>query len=119
MAVVQIGNIRIPNLQMGRMVEEDGTPTQGELVFRQGLVQSLQTYMGNEGLVAPRQPPDNVTAIQDNVNPANNNSHTCAPGTIIYLQHLTDYTQDKLLVAFRTDNTESGGPVLFKTVTVT
>lgn len=99
---------RIPNLPLGKIVDDNGNPTDDELTFRQALVTSLQNYMGNEGLVAPTQTATNITTIQNNQN--SQGQYTCAFGTIIY-----DSTNNSIKIAI--DN-GSGAP-LFKTVTLT
>ncbi len=90
--------IRIPNLPMGKMVDKEGDPTDNEMTFRQALITSLQSYMGNEGLVAPSQNSTNITAIQNNrvPNPVTGvpDAYSCEPGTIIY-----NTTTNKLMVA--------------------
>lgn len=115
--------IRIPNLPLGQITDEKGMPTDDELTFRQGLLSSLQKYMGTEGLVAPIQSPDNTTIIQDNMQQINKDplieASTCQPGTILYVQHPTDYTQDKVMIAVRNSNDWPDTPPLFKTVTLT
>jgi len=90
--------IRIPNLPMGKMIDDKGMPSDNEMTFRQALITSLQTYIGNEGLVAPSQDAANITAIQNNriPNPSTSlpDEYSCAPGTIIY-----NTTTNKLMVA--------------------
>jgi hypothetical protein len=100
--------IRIPNLPIGKMVDDEGNPTTGELTFRNALVSSLQNYVGNEGLVAPTQLASDITVIQNNQ--LSNNEYTCAFGTIIY-----DSTNNSIRIAV---NNGSGAPV-FLTVTLT
>ncbi len=110
--------IRVPNLPSGRIVDDNGAPTDDELTFRQGLITSLQQNFGNEGLVAPSQP--NAAAPNDNITQIQNaripdpitglpNQYSCAPGTIIY-----NTTNDTLMVAILV-----AGVPTFKTVTVT
>lgn len=99
---------RIPNLPLGKIAEADGTPTDDELTFRQGLLTSLQNYIGNEGLVMPTQTDANITKIQNHVN--EQGQHTCAFGTFIY-----DSTNNTIRVSV---DDGSGAPI-FKTVTIT
>ncbi len=112
--------IRIPNLPLGQIVDEQGMPTDDELTFRQGLLTSLQKYMGTEGLVAPTQSPTNKDLIQDNVQTINTDpliqQYTCQLGTILYVQHPTDYTQDKVMVAVRNGNDYPDSAPLFKEI---
>ena len=112
-------NVRltVPNLPLGPIVDKDGNATENEQRFRQSLIDLLQTYFSPEGCVAPAQTPANVTIIQNAINGVTGQA-TCLPGTIIYQQHPTDYTQDALVVAFRNSNTAGVAPV-FMTVTVT
>ena len=109
--------IRVPNLPIGRLIDENGHATDDFLTFLQGLTQSLQQNFGPEGLVAPTQSPANVTTIQNNTD--SQGSYTCQLGTIIYSKHASDYTQDKVQIAVRNDNTYPTTAPLFKTVTLT
>jgi hypothetical protein len=74
--------IRIPNLPMGHIVEQDGMPTDDELTFRQVLITNLQRLFGNEGCVLPSLTTSEITTIQNNVNAQG--LHTCAYGTMVY-----------------------------------
>ncbi len=91
-------NVRIPNLPMGRIVDENGMPTDDELLFRQSLLTLLQNTLGTEGLVAPSQTAANIVVIAGNqvttqgANPPTN--YTMAPGTILY-----DTTNNQLVVS--------------------
>ena len=80
--------VRIPNLPSGRMVDENGMPTEEELTFRQALLTLLQNLFGDEGLVPPAQPTTNITAIATNLTQnqgaSDPTSYSMAPGTIIY-----------------------------------
>lgn len=114
--------LRIPNLPMGQIVDDKGIPTDDERTFRQALVTSLNSYIGNEGLVSPTvsesaSPLDYVTQIQNAQN--EQGQYTCQLGTIIYQKHPTDYTQDIVRIAVRTGNNYPVSPPLFKTVTLT
>ena len=77
--------IRIPNLPVGKLIDENGMPTDEELLFRQQLITALQTLIGPEGLVAPSQTAANITAIATNTQdtPAGN-EYTVEFGTILY-----------------------------------
>lgn len=108
--------IRIPNLPLGKMSDEEGMPTDDELTFRQALVTSLQSYLGNEGLVTPVQSPTNAAIILNHQN--SQDQYTCLLGTILYVQHPTDFAQDKLVVAVRADNTYPVTPPVFKEFTL-
>lgn len=110
---IERNSVRIPNLPMGRIVDDNGKPTDEELTFRQSLLTLLQQIAGTEGLVAPSQSATNIASIQSNqinVEGASNNPlYTCAGGTIIY-----NTTNDTLQVAIL-----SAGVPSFKTFTVT
>ena len=114
--------VRMPNLPLGQMVDTDGNPTSTELTFRQTLLTNLQNILGNEGLVMPIQSPENVDIIINNANIDPSTGlpiYTCQLGTIIYSQDPLDYTQDKVLIAVRNDNTYPATPPIFKQVTLT
>lgn len=97
--------IRVPNLPMGQIVNEQGYPTDDELTFRQTLLTNLQRFIGNEGIVVPTQTNNNILSIQNNVNA--NGQYTCAFGTLIY-----DATNNKLLAAID----DGTGKPIFKEV---
>lgn len=97
--------IRVPNLPMGQIVNEQGFPTDDELTFRQTLLTNLQRFIGNEGIVAPTQTNTNILSIQNNTNA--NGQYTCAFGTLIY-----DATNNKLLAAID----DGTGKPIFKEV---
>lgn len=106
-----MANIRIPNLPVGRLVDENGNTTDEEQTFRQTLISSLQDNFGSEGCVVPSQTTDNITKIQNHtvIDQATGNSvYTCKGGTLIY-----DTDTDELKVAIL-----SGGIPSFKVVTV-
>lgn len=114
--------VRIPNLPIDKMVDDKGYATPSELTFRQSLLSNLQTLFGNEGSVIPTQSPDNATTIINNktVDPATNVSkYSCALGTMLYVKHPTDYTQDKVVIAVRNDNTYPVTAPIFQKVTLT
>lgn len=114
--------LRVPNLPTGKIADENGMATDDELIFRQNLITSLQNNFGNEGLVMPTQnneapPADYVTQIQNNQN--ENGQFTCQLGTMLYvIADPLDYTQDKVMIAVRNDNTYPATAPLFKTVTL-
>lgn len=108
----------IPQLPVSKIVEQDGYPTSEELLYRQNLQQALQLGASEEGLVAPTQSQANATIIQNAQNPQL--QYTCALGTILYvITDPLDYTQDKVMIAVRNDNTYPATPPIFKTVTLT
>lgn len=109
--------IRVPNLPIGRLVDENGYPTDDFLTFLQGLTQSLQQNYGAEGLVMPTQSPSNTLIIQNNQNAQG--AYTCQLGTMLYVQDATDYTLDKVQIAVRNANDYPESAPLFKTVTLT
>ncbi len=105
--------VRIPNLPLGKIVDQNGMPTDDELNFRQTLITLLQKILGNEGLVMPQQSSANITIIQDNVQQApdaTTSIHTCQFGTMIY-----DTTLGVAKIALE-DPLGSGIPV-FHTIT--
>lgn len=90
-------NIRIPNLQQGKIVDENGMPTDDEQTFRQILISNLQNIAGSEGLVCPSQenqasPNDFIKQIQNNQ--LENGEYTCGFGRFIY-----DSTNNRMLVS--------------------
>ena len=97
--------VRIPNLPMSQIVNDQGFPTDDELTFRQTLITNLQRIAGNEGMVAPTQTNANILTIQNNVNA--NGQYTCAFGTLIY-----DSTNNKILAAID----DGTGKPIFKEV---
>ncbi len=114
---LQRNQVRIPNLPMGRIVDENGRATDDEITFRQALLSLLQRIAGTEGLVMPQQTSANITTIQNNVEyiPVGNTGdvnqiHTCEFGTIIY-----NSTANTVQIAI---NNGTGEPI-FKTVTLT
>lgn len=111
--------IRIPNLPVGKWVNEDGTPSDDFLTFMQALIVQLNRNMGNEGLVAPSQPEANIDIIEANATQqyvGGPVSRTCQFGTFIYqTDSLDPLTSVKVAVE---DPIGSGIPV-FKTVTLT
>ena len=114
--------IRIPNLPTDKLVDENGFASPSEETFRHTLITNLQAFMGNEGLVAPVQTPANLLTIQNNstIDTATGLPvFTCQLGTILYVQHPTDYTQDKVVIAVRNDNTYPATAPIFKTFTLT
>lgn len=89
--------IRVPNLPVGKIVDDNGNSTDDELTFRQALITSLQNNFGNEGVVIPSQTndaaPDNfINQIQNNQLP--NGEYTCGFGRFLY-----DATNNRILVS--------------------
>lgn len=115
--------IRVPNLPIGRLVDENGYPTDDFLTYLQALTQSLQQNYGNEGLVMPTQteemaPDDFVTQIQNHQNASG--QYTCQLGTMLYvIKDPSDHTQDEVQIAVRNTDTYPTTAPLFKTVTLT
>ena len=110
--------IRVPNLPSGRIVDDNGKPTDEELTFRQALVTLLQQLFGSEGLVMPTQTATNITTIQNNTvsiplpgNPTNT-AYTCEFGTMLY-----DSTDNSIRIAI--NSLSSDNAPVFKTVTLT
>jgi hypothetical protein len=80
---------RIPNLPMGRIVDEKGFPTDDELTFRQVLLANLQRLMGNEGLVLPSLFYADIVKVVNNTQILGGiTSYTCAFGTMFYSKGL-------------------------------
>lgn len=95
--------IRIPNLPMGKIVDDDGDPTDDELTFRQGLITQLNKLFGSEGAVLP-----SLTTTQIDTIVANKNAqgqYTCAFGTMFYDTVL------KQIWATVEDNVITGKPI--------
>ena len=114
--------VRIPNLPLASIVDAEGNATPTEATFRQTLISNLQTLFGQEGCVIPVQTPNSASTIINNkiVNEANGiPQYSCALGTMLYIQHPTDYTQDKVVVAVRNDNTYPATAPIFKQFTLT
>jgi hypothetical protein len=114
--------VRIPNLPLGNIVDENGNTTPSEETFRQTLVSNLQNLFGQEGCVIPIQTPTGATTIINNsiINEATGVAqYSCQLGTLLYIQDPTDYTQDKVVIAVRNDNTYPSTPPIFKTLTLT
>jgi hypothetical protein len=116
--------MNIPNLPpVSKTIDENGYRTPVEQVFMQQLITELQKGAGTEGLVAPTQlneaaPNNFVTQIQNHQN--GQNEFTCQLGTILYvIPNPADYTQDKVMIAVRNDNTYPATAPIFKTVTLT
>jgi hypothetical protein len=89
--------IRIPNLPIGQVVNDQGHATDDELTFRHTLITSLQNNFGNEGCVVPTQandaaPNDFIRQIQDNQQ--SNGQFTCGFGRFLY-----DATNKRILVS--------------------
>lgn len=114
--------IRVPNLPSGKMVDENGMPTDEELTFRQALITLLQEFIGEEGLVMPTQDPASVTQIQNGTVQTPNGSYgtpfvtaTCDVGTMLYSQ-APSYLNDKTVVAVRQDNNYPTSTPVFKQI---
>lgn len=108
--------IRIPNLPNGQIVDSSGNATDDELTFRHALVTQLQSLFGNEGMVMPTQDPTSAATILNHQN--DQGTYTCQLGTMLYVQHPSDYTQDIVVIAVRNDNTYPNTAPVFKSVTL-
>lgn len=107
------GNIRIPNLPMGKVVDENGFASDDEQTFRQTLISSLQDNFGSEGCVIPSLSATEKDIIQDNkfIDQATGQEvHSCQYGTLIY-----NTTANSIMAAI---NDGTGKPK-FMTVTLT
>lgn len=107
--------IRIPNLPNGKIVDEEGNPSENEATFRHALISQLQKNFGDEGLVAPTQtnvlaPADlnYISQIQDHQ--LENGQYTCGFGRILY-----DATNNRILISID----GGGGVPAFMEVTLT
>jgi hypothetical protein len=118
--------VRIPNLPMGRIVDQDGRPTDEEMFFRQSLVSLLLDLIGAQGIVVPSQTQTDVDKIARNTVSTPDGSggdittFTCQLGTLLYVPSTAVYPtppDDKLVVAMD-DGTVDHAPT-FKTITVT
>lgn len=110
--------IIIPNLPVGKIVDENGNPTDEELQFRQQLITTLQAIIGPEGLIAPAQTSSNINTIATNTaqNPSNPSTtvYTARYGTIIYESNaVSSDTSMKVIV-----NDGFNVPII-KTITLT
>ena len=107
------GKIRIPNLPMGKVVDENGFASDDEQTFRQTLISSLQDNFGSEGCVIPSLSATDIAIIQDNnfVDQATGNTiYSCQYGTLVY-----NITANSIMAAI--DN--GAGKPKFMTVTLT
>lgn len=110
--------IRVPNLPIGNIVDENGMPTADEQMFRQNLITALQTLFGNFGVVVTSQDQTNITAIQNNVvtrqsGTSTISNYSCQFGTLIYKPSTTvnpAIPNDYLAVAMD-DGTANQAPV--------
>lgn len=117
-----MANIRIPNLPVGRLVDQNGNTTDEEQTFRQTLISSLQDNFGSEGCVVPSQTKANIAKIQDHtvIDQATGNPvYTCKFGTLIFNNEpydaITNPQGNSLLVAVD----DGTGKPLFKIINVT
>ena len=60
---------RIPTLPIGRMVDENGNPTQQEITFRQTLITNLNNNFGSQGCVVPTQNQAGIDLIVNQIAP--------------------------------------------------
>ena len=108
--------IRVPNLPLGAIVDENGYPTAEEQTFRQALITLLQNLFGDTGMIMPAQTATNMTTIQDNTQPAPGTTqgyvYTCQYGQMLY-----NSTDNSVQIAINSGDA-TGSPV-FKTVTLT
>lgn len=108
--------MNVPNLPAGKIVDENGYPTDQMLTFLQNLVTGLLNNIGDQSFVLPTQTSTQITLIQDNTvpNPSNPNPvfdlYTCQFGTGFY-----NSTANTIM--FCVDNGD--GFPLFKTATLT
>ncbi len=110
--------IRVPNLPVGKMVEESGEATAEEQMFRQALITLLQKNFNVQGVVVPSQTQANLTIIQNNVVTTPNAStsvtnYSTQFGTLLYKPSTTvnpAIPNDYLAVAMD-DGTANQAPV--------
>jgi|ERR1017187_795939 hypothetical protein len=114
---IQNNNVRIPNLPLGKLVDEKGMATPEEQMFRQGLLNLLQTLMGEQGIVIPSQTTANILSIQNYRQPMPGATpdflYPCQYGTLIYNSDIVDQTKSIQV------SINNGGSPLFKTITLT
>jgi hypothetical protein len=109
--------IRIPNLPMGHIVEQDGMPTDDELTFRQVLVTNLQRLFGNEGVVLPSLAyADIVSIVNAYQNIGGTQRYTCAPGTLFHSTYDPLEPMSNKILATIQDPLNLSGPPLLKEV---
>lgn len=116
MTVSDRSEVRIPNLPMGHIVDENGYPTDDELTFRQVLIQNLQRLMGNEGLVIPSLSYADIVKVVTNTQTIGAiTRYTCAFGTLFYSTGIppTEPNGGKVWVAVEDPN-NPGVPLLKK-----
>jgi len=102
-------SIRIPNLPIGQIVDENGNATDDELTFRHALITQLQDNFGAEGCVIPSQTAANILIIQNNTDVQGN--FTCQFGTMLY-------ESDTGLVKIAIEDPLGSGIPVFHTITV-
>lgn len=112
--------IRVPNLPIGKMVDENGIATPEEQMFRQALLTLLQTAFNNQGVLVPSQTAADVLKIQNNVVTKQSGSTTltsysCQFGTILYSPSTATYPAlpNDFLAVSMNDGTANQAP-LFK-----
>ncbi len=114
MTVYTQGKIRIPNLPMGKVVDENGFASDDEQTFRQTLISSLQDNFGSEGCVIPSLSASDISIIQNNsyISQTDNVTviYTCQYGTMVY-----NTTANSIMAAID----DGTGKPIFKTVTLT
>ncbi len=112
--------IRVPNLPIGKMVDENGMPTAEEQMFRQALMTLLQTNFNNQGVVIPSQTQADLLIIQNNVvtkqSPSSTDtieSYSCKFGTLLYKPSTTAYptAPNDYLAVSMDDGTVNQAPV--------
>ena len=90
MSNIPFVEVRIPTLPMGKIVNEQGMPTDDELQFRQSLITLLNKLIGTQGVVPPSQTTADITLIATNqqitplANGAYNSTYTMLPGALLY-----------------------------------
>lgn len=91
--------MKIPNVNDGKIVDENGYPTSSESLFRQQLIRELKRNVGTQGFVfSPRTAAE--IASQE-ANQDENGNYTCRFGTAVW-----DTTNNRAMIAV-----DSGGGV--------
>ena len=109
--------VRIPNLPLGHIVEQDGLPTDDELTFRQTLITNLQRLIGNNGMVLPSLAyADIVTIVNAFENIGGTQRYTCPPGTLFHSTYDPAEPMSNKILATIQDPLNLSGPPLLKEV---
>lgn len=104
--------MNIPNLPVGRIIEDNGNPTDQELTFRQNLISELQKNVGKYFFAPPQLSSAEIAQLELATEPS-------PAGGVIYVVPFGAwvYNTTTNAIMFAVDN-GSGAPI-FKTATLT